>query len=352
MQANGIGSLNINGSSVLSTQDDVVSSNGQALAYNSARRIDSTSDSNSADNGTAHTPPPALASAPRRRLVQGRPTHGRVVSDTNSELTSPSEESGSESDFGDYGKAKSNGRAQVGMKTPRTNHPTAVPVASPSSATTAPPKKQQQVPAIRRPNYAENSSSGSGSRSPISDDADFTMSDLEAGLDDEEDSDAAEASDAIENSSDGDWGEKTPCKRKTKKPVAAAAAKSNKRAKGSASFSRSGQQQSMSKGAAKQRPAAYSDSGDDSDFLVGSRKGRKGGASSGAAAMAAARSKPKKKAVPAYMGGSDSEYGSSDYRNVRQSTRDTVAVKSYADDDADYPGVDFEDEHDSAAQRS
>ncbi|KAJ2815906.1 ATP-dependent DNA helicase Hrp3, partial [Coemansia sp. 'formosensis'] len=116
--------------------------------------------------------------------------------------------------------------------------------------------------------------------------------------------------------------------------------------------SRSGLQQSVSKGAAKQRPAVYSDSGDDSDFLVGSRKGRKGGASSGAAAMAAARSKPKKKAVPAYMGGSDSEYGSSDYRNVRQSTRDTVAVKSYADDDADYPGVDFEDEHDSAAQRS
>ncbi|KAJ2886892.1 ATP-dependent DNA helicase Hrp3 [Coemansia aciculifera] len=358
MQANGIGSLNINGSSGLSAQDDVVASNGQALAYSSARRIDSTSDSNSADNGTAHTPPPVPASAPRRRLVQGRPTHGRVVSDTNSELTSPSEGSGSESDFGGYGKAKSNGRAQVGMKTPRANHPTTVPVASPSGATTAPPKKQQQqVPAVRRPNYTENSSSGSGSRSPISEDADFTMSDLEAGLDDDEDSDDAQGSDGVENSSDGDWGEKTPRKRKTKKPAAAAAAKSNKRAKGSASSSRSGLQHSVpkfaiSKGAAKQRSAAYSDSGDDSDFLVGSRKSRKGGASSAAAVTSAARGKPKKKALPAYMGGSDSEYGSSDYRSVRQSTRDTVAVKSYADDDAEYPGVDFEDEHDSAAQRS
>ncbi|KAJ2262633.1 ATP-dependent DNA helicase Hrp3, partial [Coemansia sp. RSA 376] len=358
MQANGIGSLNINGSSGLSAQDDVVGSNGQALAYSSARRIDSTSDSNSADNGTTHTPPPAPASAPRRRLVQGRPTHGRVVSDTNSELTSPGEGSGSESDFGGYGKAKSNGRAQVGMKTPRTIHPTTVPVASPSAATTALPKKQQQqVPATRRPNYTENSSSGSGSRSPISEDADFTMSDLDAGLDDDEDSDDAQGSDGVENSSDGDWGEKTPRKRKTKKPAATAVAKSNKRAKGSASSSRSGLQHSVpkmanSRGAAKQRSAAYSDSGDDSDFLVGSRKSRKGGAPSATAATSAARGKPKKKALPAYMGGSDSEYGSSDYRNVRQSTRDTAAVKSYADDDAEYPGVDFEDEHDSAAQRS
>ncbi|KAJ2334946.1 hypothetical protein GGH92_008164, partial [Coemansia sp. RSA 2673] len=323
MQANGIGSLNINGSSGLSAQDDVVGSNGQALAYSSARRIDSTSDSNSADNGTTHTPPPAPASAPRRRLVQGRPTHGRVVSDTNSELTSPGEGSGSESDFGGYGKAKSNGRAQVAMKTPRTIHPTTVPVASPSVATTALPKKlQQQVPATRRPNYTENSSSGSGSRSPISEDADFTMSDLDAGLDDDEDSDDAQGSDGVENSSDGDWGEKTPRKRKTKKPAATAVAKSNKRAKGSASSSRSGLQHSVpkmanSRGAAKQRSTAYSDSGDDSDFLVGSRKSRKGGAPSATAATSAARGKPKKKALPAYMGGSDSEYGSSDYRNVR-----------------------------------
>ncbi|KAJ2386987.1 ATP-dependent DNA helicase Hrp3, partial [Coemansia sp. RSA 2611] len=183
------------------------------------------------------------------------------------------------------------------------------------------------------------------------------MSDLEAGLDDDDDdeSDEAEGLDALDNSSDGDWGEKTPRKRKTKKPIASAAAKSNKRAKGSAGTSRAGPQQSTpkfatTKGAAKQRSAAYSDSGDDSDFLVGSRKGRKGGAAS--AGGGTGRGKPKKKALPAYMGGSDSEYGSSDYRSVRQSTRDTVAVKSYADDDAEYPGVDFEDEHDSAGARS
>ncbi|KAJ1999020.1 hypothetical protein GGI06_006148, partial [Coemansia sp. S85] len=177
MQANGIGSLNINGSSGLSTQDDVAGSNGQALGFGGTRRIDSTSESNSADNGTARTPPPAPSSAPRRRLVQGRPTQGRVVSDTNSELSSPSEASGSESDFGGYGKAATpNGRAQVGMKTPRSGNPTSVSVASPSANTSSLPKKQhqQQVPAIRRPNYAENSSLGSGSRSPISEDADFT----------------------------------------------------------------------------------------------------------------------------------------------------------------------------------
>ncbi|KAJ2623743.1 ATP-dependent DNA helicase Hrp3, partial [Coemansia sp. RSA 1694] len=165
-------------------------------------------------------------------------------------------------------------------------------------------------------------------------------------------------SDALEDSSDGDWGEKTPRKRKTKKPVAAAAAKGNKRAKGgSGASSRPGLQHSIpkfgvSKGAAKQRSATYSDSGDDSDFLVGSKKSRKGGASSVASIANAARGKPKKRALPAYMGGSDSEYGSSDYRNVRQSTRDTAAVKSYADDDAEYPGIDFEDDLDSAAQRS
>ncbi|KAJ1661903.1 hypothetical protein GGF38_003442, partial [Coemansia sp. RSA 25] len=183
MQANGIGSLNINGSSGLSAQDDGVSGNGQALAFSSMRRIDSTSDSNSAENGTAHTPPPTQQ--PRRRLVQGRPTHGRVVSDTNSDLSSPSEGSASDSDFGGYGKAKANGRAQVGMKTPRASNPTSAPATAATAAATLP--KKQQAPVARRPNYAENSSSGSGSRSPISEDADFTMSDAEGELDDDED---------------------------------------------------------------------------------------------------------------------------------------------------------------------
>ncbi|KAJ2742247.1 ATP-dependent DNA helicase Hrp3 [Coemansia sp. BCRC 34301] len=357
MQANGIGSLNINGSSGLSAQEDGVSGNGQALAFSSMRRIDSTSDSNSAENGTAHTPP-QTQQQPRRRLVQGRPTHGRVVSDTDSDLSSPSDGSVSDSDFGGYGKAKSNGRAQVGMKAPRASLPTAaLSVATATSPPKAMQQQQQQVPvATRRPNYIENSSSGSGSRSPISEDADFTMSDAEGELD--EDEDDIGNSDALEDSSDGDWGERTPRKRKTKLPVAAAIAKGNKRAKGgSGTSSRAGQQSSIlkfgaSKGATKQRSATYSDSGDDSDFLVGSKKGRKGGAFSAASTVSAARAKPKKRALPAYMGGSDSDYGSSDHRNVRQSTRDTAAVKNYADDDAEYPGIDFEDDLDSAAQRA
>ncbi|KAJ2908183.1 hypothetical protein GGI21_003140, partial [Coemansia aciculifera] len=363
MQANGIGSLNINGSSSSSSgspaQDGGASSNGQALAFSSMPRIDSTSDSNSAENGTAHTPPPApQQEQPRRRLVQGRPTHGRVISDTNSDLSSASDDSVSDSDFGGYGKAKSNGRVQVGSKTPRASLPTPMPGAAAAASATVAPSKNQQAPVSRRPNYVENSSSGSGSLSPISDDADFTMSDAEGELDDDED--GAGNSDAFEDSSDGDWGDKTPRKRKTKKPAPASAAKGNKRAKGgSGASSRSGRQHELSaaqfgfaKGASKQRSAAYSDSGDDSDFLVSSKKSRKGGVTSTASAANAARGKPKKRAVPAYMGGSDSEYGSSDYRNVRQSTRDTVAVKSYADDDAEYPGVDFEDDLDSAAQRS
>ncbi|KAJ2007697.1 ATP-dependent DNA helicase Hrp3 [Coemansia thaxteri] len=349
MQANDIGSLSINGGSSssggLAAQAEGGASNGQRLSpYNPVGRIESTSRASSADNAPALTPSPP-PQQPRRRLVQGRPTHGRVVSDTNSDLSSPSDISNiSDSDFGEYGSAKPNGRSQVAMKAPRAN-----PAAS--AQTAGPPLKQQhqqqKVPVVAKgPNYAENSSSAL-SASPISDDADFTMSELEDDLDDEEN---ADDSDALENSSDGDWGEKTARKRKTKKPPAPASAKGSKRAKGGAArpgLHSSALKQSSSKTAARQRSTAYSDSGDDSDFLVGSKKAKKGSSAAGVAA----RGKAKKKALPSYMAGSDSEYGSSDYRNVRQSTRDT-AVKSYAEDDTDYPGVDFEDEIDSVAQRS
>ncbi|KAJ2334319.1 ATP-dependent DNA helicase Hrp3, partial [Coemansia sp. RSA 2673] len=296
MQANDIGSLSINGGSSssggLAAQAEGGASNGQRLSpYTPVGRIESTSRASSADNAPALTPSPP-PQQPRRRLVQGRPTHGRVVSDTNSDLSSPSDISNiSDSDFGEYGSAKPNGRSQVAMKAPRAN-----PAAS--AQTAGPPLKQQhqqqKVPVVAKgPNYAENSSSAL-SASPISDDADFTMSELEDDLDDEEN---ADDSDALENSSDGDWGEKTARKRKTKKPPAPASAKGSKRAKGGAArpgLHSSALKQSSSKTAARQRSTAYSDSGDDSD----------------------------------------------------------CPVKSYAEDDTDYPGVDFEDEIDSVAQRS
>ncbi|KAJ2707561.1 ATP-dependent DNA helicase Hrp3, partial [Coemansia spiralis] len=55
------------------------------------------------------------------------------------------------------------------------------------------------------------------------------------------------------------------------------------------------------------------------------------------------------KALPAYMGGSDSEYGSSDFRSVRQSRRDQP-VKSYAEDGGGLLGGSSGDDMDDVDQ--
>ncbi|KAJ1889431.1 ATP-dependent DNA helicase Hrp3, partial [Kickxella alabastrina] len=272
----------------------------------------------------------------RRRLVQGRPSHARVVSDTNSELSSADDienddddKDASDGDFGAYGNTGANiNRPQVAMKAPRTN-PAAVSV----------PRQSLEAPA-KRPNYAEDSSASE--MSVVSDDADFSMSELEE-VDNEEPDNSSDSAAQEEDSSDGNWGSK-PRKRKSKKVMPA---KTTKRAKGGlvkGSRARGANaraaQSATPKSMVKQREAEYSDSGD-SDFYVGSKKAKRGG-----------RSQPKKpKAVPAYMGGSDSDYGSSDYRSVRQSSRGN-GVKNYAEDEAEYPGVDFEDEVDPSEHMS
>ncbi|KAI8324130.1 hypothetical protein GQ54DRAFT_84019, partial [Martensiomyces pterosporus] len=321
MQANGISNGSSNGGGGSSTAQSI---NGQ-LRYGSGRRIDDTTDTSSttpaADDSEYARP---AAAQPRRRLVQGRPTHARVVSDTNSELSSVGD--ASDSDFGDYSKPS---HPQVAMKAPRAN----ISVAAQQQQQ----QQQRAAPAPVRPNYAEDSSSSE--LSAPSDDGEFAMSEMEEDFD-ESMEEELEGSDAFEDSSDGDWGAK-PRKRKPKKP---AATKTSKRAKGAAAAkgARAKSQQNLMQYAAAsaqasrtQRSPEYSDS-EDSDFYIGGKKPKKGG-----------RAKAKKpKAAQAYFEGSDSEYGSSDYRALRQSTRDH-AVKNYAEDEGDYPGVDFEDGMDS-----
>ncbi|KAJ2796759.1 ATP-dependent DNA helicase Hrp3, partial [Coemansia helicoidea] len=168
-------------------------------------------------------------------------------------------------------------------------------------------------------------------------DGNFSMSDL----DDDEDDDAMDESDDY-GSSDGDWGAPQR-KRKPAKPVPAASAAA-KRAKGvrSAGSSKPGTPRASGGQRAAPRPAkpraASSDSGGDSDFSMGGKKARRG----------AARGRGRKpKALPAYMGGSDSEYGSSDFRSVRQSRREQP-VKSYAEDTGGPLGGSSDDDMDDA----
>ncbi|KAJ1996351.1 ATP-dependent DNA helicase Hrp3 [Coemansia umbellata] len=263
---------------------------------------------------------------PRARLVPGRPSHTRIVSDTNSDLSSASDSAdASDSSFGAYGNSTS--RPQTAMKAPRSN-----PVAVAAAAS-------QPQPVSRRPNYTVASSASS--MASVSGDEDFVMSDVvnDDDLDDlDEDMDESQESEPFDDSSDDDWGAKQR-KRKPKKP---AATKVTKRAKGgrvgkksSAGNSQTNMLKYSNKGAqslSKQRKEDFSDS-NDSDFHVGRKSAAKRGKAK----------KPKPKQIPAYMGGSDSEYGSSDYRSLRQSARGN-AVKNYAEDEGDYPGVDFEDE--------
>ncbi|KAJ2725345.1 ATP-dependent DNA helicase Hrp3 [Coemansia sp. Benny D115] len=258
----------------------------------------------------------------RRRLVQGRPAHGRVISDTNSDMSSiesASASADSDSDFGSYSNsAAPDVRPQIAMKTPRTS------IATTGAAATAPNNAPSNPP---RSKYAEDSSISE--MSLVSDDGNFTASEI----DDLDVSSDSPDSDMLEDSSDGDWGSK-PRKRKPKK---ATPSKTPKRAKGGSAVKQS--PYATPKPAARQRASEYSDS-EDSDFFVGSRKPKK----------RSGRAAPKKpKAVPAYMGGSDSDYGSSDFRAARQSSRGP-GVKSYAEDETDYPGVDFEDDLDDLAE--
>ncbi|KAJ1847808.1 ATP-dependent DNA helicase Hrp3, partial [Coemansia sp. RSA 2703] len=331
MQANGISSVSTNGGGLASPE-----TNGQTAAPYSAedRGINGAQDTQQAQEQAAEQ---TQAQPQRRRLVQGRPSHGRVVSDTNSDLSSASsDEQASDSDFGEYGSKEANGnRPQVAMKAPRAN-PAA---AAASIADRQAP--QQQATAQRVSNFIddEDDESSVSEMSVVSEDADFTMS----GVDDiEEDLESSSESSALEDdSSDGNWGSKAR-KRKPKKTKAGA---TNKRAKnGGRKGSRGGSSANASQHgtprvAAKTRGGYYSDS-DDSDFLGGGR--RKTKLKRGARAAA---TKKTKGGVPAYLGGSDSEAGSSDYRSVRQSSRGG-GVKSYAEDQGDYPGVDFEDSAD------
>ncbi|KAJ1965685.1 ATP-dependent DNA helicase Hrp3 [Dipsacomyces acuminosporus] len=327
MQANGISNGNSNGGS--SIAQNII--NGQP-GYGPNRRIDDTTDTNStpamvataaaAEDDSSEYSRPAETQQ-RRRLVQGRPAHSRVVSDTNSELSSVGD--ASDSDFSDYGRSGNSAanRPQVAMKAPRANHSAVA--------------QNQQQELMRPAGRGYNEGSSSSELSAPSDDGDFTMSDIEDDFNESMD-DELDAPGISEDSSDGDWGAK-PRKRKPKK---AAPTKANKKAKGAgAKGPRAKSQKNLLQYAAAasqanrtQRSPEYSDS-EDSDFYVGSRKPKK-----------SQRAKPKRpKAVQSYLDGSDSDYGSSDYRSLRQSTRDS-AVKSYAEDEGDYPGVDFEDDLD------
>ncbi|KAJ2296258.1 ATP-dependent DNA helicase Hrp3, partial [Coemansia sp. RSA 353] len=277
MQKNGFVNVDINGSARPLT---ALGSNGHASVSEAGRR---------ADDST-----PTGAAPPRR------PTHGRAISDSNSDLSSASDNS--DSDFGAYAKKptahSSQSHPQIAMKTPRAN-----PAAT--AGATALDQQNRRKPSI----YAEDSS-----ESEISmpyEDENFTMS----GQDDDDEMDV---SDNPDDPSDDDWG---PAQRK-RKPKKAAPVKASKRAKGDKVAS-----SKASTPRAAARREEFSDS-DDSDFYVNKKSKR-----------SAARGRTKKaKALPAYVGGSDSEYGSSDYRAIRQSTRDQP-VKSYAED-----GVDFLDE--------
>ncbi|KAJ1833649.1 ATP-dependent DNA helicase Hrp3 [Coemansia sp. RSA 2711] len=236
--------------------------------------------------------------------------------DSNSDLSSP-DASSDGSDFGGSAKASAArsppSRPQVAMKTPRAN-PAAVAAAASS-----------QQGGRKLPTYADESSDSE--MTPASDDGNFTMS----GLDDDDEDEEMDASDNFEDPSDDDWG---PTQRK-RKPKKAAPPKSSKRAKGDrAGSSKAGTPRGMAGYAAPRTTARrdrFSDS-DDSDFNLGTKSKR-----------GAARGRAKKaKALPAYIGGSDSEYGSSDYRALRQSTRDQP-VKSYAEDAVDYLDEELDD---------
>ncbi|KAJ2776366.1 ATP-dependent DNA helicase Hrp3 [Coemansia interrupta] len=317
MQANGINSVSTNGGGFAAPE-----SNGQISApYGAGDR---------GIGGGQDTQQPH-----QRRLVQGRPSHGRVVSDTNSDLSSASsDEQASDSDFGEYGSKVGNGtRPQVAMKTPRANPVAAASIAGQQSL-------PQQASVRKVSNFIEDDEDDESSvseMSVVSEDADFTMS----GADEiEEDLDSSSESEAPEDdSSDGNWGSKAR-KRKPKKTKAGATtkrAKSGGRKGSRGGSSANASQHGTPRVAAKARGSEYSDS-DDSDFLGGGKRKAK--------LKRGARAAPKKhKAVAGFMGGSDSEYGSSDYRSVRQSSRGS-GVKSYAEDQGDYPGVDFEDSAD------
>ncbi|KAJ1859524.1 ATP-dependent DNA helicase Hrp3 [Coemansia sp. RSA 1822] len=278
MQANGFGNVDINGSARPLT---ALGSNGHASVSEAGRRTDDST---------------STGAAPPRR-----PTHGRAISDSNSDLSSASDNS--DSDFGAYAKKpaahSSQSHPQVAMKTPRAN-----PAAT--AGATALDQQNRRKPLT----YAEDSSESE--MSMPSEDENFTMS----GLDD--DDDEMDVSDNPDDPSDDDWG---PAQRK-RKPKKAAPVKASKRAKGDKVAS-----SKASTPRAAARREKFSDS-DDSDFYVNKKSKR---------SVARGRTK-KAKAIPAYLGGSDSEYGSSDYRALRQSTRDQP-VKSYAED-----GVDFLDE--------
>ncbi|KAJ1946678.1 ATP-dependent DNA helicase Hrp3, partial [Linderina pennispora] len=299
MQANG--SNRSISSSVGQVAVGQTSSNGPGFV----RRIDDTTDTNSTaandDYESLENP------QPRRRLVQGRPSHARVVSDTGSELSSLDDEpayrpqADDDSDFGGYAK-----HPPVAMKAPRAN----LPVVAAAAAV---------------PKYESDASESEGSARS---DGDFTMSEIE---EDFEVSAEEPESDAFEDSSDDDWGVKSRKRKQTKK----AKPTTNKRARASNSgrSSRAGKSQQSS----RQRSPEYFSESSESDFYIGKKKPKKAGR------------KQAKKAKPRQLQdflGSDSDYGSSDYRNLRQSTRDHT-VKNYAEDEGDYPGVDFEDNLDS-----
>ncbi|KAJ2879927.1 ATP-dependent DNA helicase Hrp3, partial [Coemansia asiatica] len=314
MQANGIGNVNTNGVGGFGAPDATGHSAEQYDAID--RRMSGVSQQ--------HEQNEQQQPQQRRRLVQGRPSHGRVVSDTNSEFSSEddndndNDKSASDSVFSGYAnKGASAARPQVAMKAPRAN-----PVI---------------VSASIKQSYAgededeEDGGFSASEMSVVSEDADFTMS----GVDDEEeddDIDSSSESEAMEDDpSDDDWGASS----RKRKPKKTAAAKKPKRAKGGikkgSRSATSTPQYGTPRSAARRQSAAYSDS-DDSDFTGGKPKIKRG-----------KRAPQKKiKAIPAYLAGSDSEYGSSDYRSVRQSSRGNN-IKSYAENEGDYAGVDFED---------
>ncbi|KAJ2355525.1 ATP-dependent DNA helicase Hrp3, partial [Coemansia sp. RSA 2618] len=292
MQTNGFGNVDINGTS-------------RPLA---------------AHGGNGHSSVPDAGRRPDDQPPPRRPTHGRAISDSNSELSSASGNS-SDSDFGAYAKKpaahSSQTHPQVAMKAPRANPAAAV--------------ASDQQGRRKPPTYAEDSSESE--LSTPSEDENFIMSEQD---DDDDDDDEMDASDNFDDPSDDDWG---PAQRK-RKPKKAASVKASKRAKGSKVAS-----SKASTPRAAARRDKFSDS-DDSDFCVSKKSKR-----------SAARGRAKKaKALPAHMGGSDSEYGSSDFRAVRQSTRDQP-VKSYAEDGAAYldealdDGMDLSDSPKSKAKR-
>ncbi|KAJ2540241.1 hypothetical protein EV175_006256, partial [Coemansia sp. RSA 1933] len=207
---------------------------------------------------------------PRTHLVPaGRPSHNRIVSDTNSDASSS--DGASDSSFGAYGNPNSS-RPQVAMKAPRSN-PAAI--AATAAAPADEPRQQQKPHVQARPIYDDDSSDSAMSAG--SEDDDFVVSDAandNYDNDMDDDLDDSPVSDGFDNSSDDDWG--TPKrKRKQKKP---AATKAIKRVKGggvrSAKRSADSSQTSLLKFASRGTPPTFSkqrrddiSDSDDSDFL-------------------------------------------------------------------------------------